>query len=256
MRMLYALPFFIAMAAVAQLRSPLKLTSGDWRDLVTLGFFGYYLASYTDFLGLQYISAALERVILYTYPAIVVLLVSISRRRRPGSRMLMALGISYGGVALAVWHDAQGPARNLPLGAMLVFASAVSFAVYLWRSSAPIARLGATRVTALATGVACLMIVAQFAVLRPLGSLPGQPWQVQTSALAMSVFATVLPIWLNSQAIRLIGASRTAIVSALGPMFTLLLAWAALGEPVTASVLAGAVLVAIGVRWIARLPAQ
>jgi drug/metabolite transporter (DMT)-like permease len=256
MRMLYALPFFVAMAAFTSLRSPRPLTWHDWRELVMLGFFGYYLASYADFLGLQYISAALERVIVYTYPAIVVLLVSASRRHWPGRQMLLALAVSYVGVALAVWHDAHGPARNLPLGASLVFVSALSFAVYLWRCGTAITRLGATRVTALATGVACLMTVGQFAVLRPLASLPGQPWQVQTSALAMAVFSTVLPIWLNSQAIRLLGASRTAIISSLGPVFTLLLAWGALAEPVTASVLAGAVLVVVGVRWIARFPAQ
>jgi len=254
LRMLYALPFFIAMAAHAARREPRPIGRGDWGSLLLLGFFGYYLSSYSDFLGLQYISAGLERVLLYTYPSMVVLLTALGLRRMPQPQLLAALAVCYVGVGFAVWHDVQGVQRNLPLGVQLVLLSALSFAVYLMRCAPAIHRLGAARVTAWATGLACLMVLSQFAVQRPLAALWSQPWQVQACGLGMGVFCTVLPIWLNAHAIQRLGASRTAVTSTLGPVFTLFLAWAVLGEELGWRMLAGALLVIVGVRWIAQLP--
>jgi drug/metabolite transporter (DMT)-like permease len=255
MRMLYALPFFIAMAVYARRRDPSKFTRRDWWELAVLGFFGYYAASYADFLALKYISAALARVVLFSYPAMVVIMTAVLQRRRPASRVLAALALSYAGVMLAMLHDRQAGSVNLPLGAALATASAVCFAIYLLRCGSTLQRLGATRVTAWATGMASIMTLVQFALLRAPASLPAQPWQVHGYALAMSLFSTVAPIWLSSQAIRRIGASHTAIVSSAGPMITMALAWALLGESVSVSMLVGAALVIIGVRLIARQPA-
>ena len=254
LRMAYALPFFIGMAAHAARSDPRPMERGDWRSLLLLGFFGYYLSSYSDFQGLQYISAGLERVILYTYPSMVVLLGAVLQRRLPPPQLLAALAVCTAGVGIAVWHDVTGTQRNLALGVQLVLLSALSFAVYLMRSAAAIHRLGAARVTAWATGLACVMVLTQFAVLRPLRLLWSQPWQVQLCGLGMGVFCTVLPIWLNAHAIQRLGASRTAIISTLGPVITLLLAWAVLGEALGWRMLAGALLVMVGVRAIARLP--
>ena len=255
LRMLYALPFFILMAAHAARRAPQPIGRGDWAALLVLGFFGYYLSSYTDFLGLQYISAGLERVILYTYPSMIVLADGAAQQRRwPPQRLVAALAVCYAGVALAVWHDVHAQQANLPLGVVLVLASAGSFALYMMRSAASIRRLGAARVTALATGLAALMVIAQFASIRPLALLWSQPWQVQACGLGMAIFCTVLPIWLTSHAIQRLGASRTAITSTLGPVFTLFLAWALLGESLSWRMLAGAALVVLGVRWISQEP--
>ena len=254
LRMAYALPFFGGMAAHAARREPRPIARGDWLSLLLLGFFGYYLSSYSDFQGLQYISAGLERVILYTYPSMVVLLTALLQRRWPPPRLLAALGVCSAGVGFAVWHDVLGTQRNLSLGVQLVLVSALSFAVYLMRSAAAIQRLGAARVTAWATGLACLMVLSQFAALRPLSLLWSQPWQVQACGLGMGVFCTVLPIWLNAHAIQRLGASRTAIISTLGPVITLFLAWLVLGEELGWRMLVGALLVMLGVRWIARLP--
>jgi drug/metabolite transporter (DMT)-like permease len=252
LRMLYALPFFIAMAAHAARREARPIARGDWLSLLVLGFFGYYLSSYTDFLGLQYISAGLERVILYTYPSMIVLLTAVIQRRLPQRQLLAALALCYLGVALAVWHDVQVQQRNLPLGVTLVLASALSFAIYMMRSAATIKRLGAARVTAWATGLACLMVITQFVMLRPVSTLWSQPWPVQACGLGMAVFCTVLPIWLTSHAVQRLGPSRTAITSTLGPVFTLFLAWATLGESLSWRMLGGALLVVLGVRWIAQ----
>ena len=252
MRMLFALPFFIAMAVYESRRAASPLRGRDWFDLTLLGFFGYYAASYLDFLGLQYISAALERVLLFTYPAIVVLLLALSQGRAPEKRVLAALALSYTGVALAVLHDARAGGANLPLGAALVFGSSLSFAVYLLRCGEVLRRLGATRVTAIATGTACLMVNLQFALQRPVYSLVAQPWPVHAYSLAMALFCTVLPIWLSSVAIRRLGAGRVAIVSSLGPIMTLLLAALLLGEKLSVAMIAGAALVILGVRLISQ----
>jgi drug/metabolite transporter (DMT)-like permease len=252
LRMLYSLPFFIAMALLAHWRDPRRLTPRDWFALLELGFFGYYLSSYLDFSGLQYISAGLERVVLYTYPLLVVLLTAVSARRAPEGRVFAALAVCYAGVAFAVWNDSQVGQRNLPLGTLLVMCSAVTFAFYLWRAAPVLQRLGAARVTAWATGFACLMVLLQFVLLRPLPTLWSQPWPVQANGVGMALFSTVVPIWLTGHAIRLLGPSRAAITSTLGPVLTLFMAWAFLGESLSWQVVAGALMVVAGVRWVTQ----
>ncbi len=254
LRMLYALPFFMVMALHASRRAQRPIERSDWFPLLLIGFFGYYLSSYTDFLGLQYISAGLERVILYTYPSLVVLMTAVSKRRLPQRQLLLSLMVCSTGVGLAVWHDVQIASPNLTLGVSLILVSALSFAVYMWRCGPSIHRLGAARVTAWATGSACIMVLTQFVVLRPIATLWSQPWQVQACGLGMAIFCTVLPIWLNANAVQRLGASRTAIVSTLGPVFTLFLAWAVLGEAISWRMLFGAALVMLGVQRIARMP--
>jgi drug/metabolite transporter (DMT)-like permease len=254
MRMLYALPFLIAMATFAHWRAPRRFNARDWSELCILGFFGYYLSSYTDFLGLQYISAALERVVLYTYPTLIVIFTAVAQRQKPTRLVVGALTLTYVGVALAVFHDSRAHNSNLPLGTLLVLCSAVAFAIYLYRCGVTLQRLGATQVTAWATGIACVMTIVQFAILRPVSSLPAQPTPVQLCALGMAIFSTVLPIWLNAQAVKRLGASRTAIIASMGPVFTMLLAWLWLGESVTVAMWLGALCVILGVRMIATRP--
>lgn len=256
MRMLYALPCFIVMAIYAAQRTRRPLDARDWRELLLLGFFGYYASSYLDFLGLRYITAALERVVLYTYPAMVVMMMAWQRRQPPSRAVLMALALSYAGVALAVLHDVGLGGQQLALGVALVFGSAGCFALYMVRCAASVQRIGTLRVTAWATGFACIMSALQFVLMRAPQSLPAQPWQVQLCALAMAIFSTVLPIWLGTVALRRLGADRVAIVSSLGPVLTLLLAWLVLGETLSATMLAGAALVMLGVRLIVRKAAD
>lgn len=256
MRMLYALPCFIGIAIYAARRAERPLDARDWRDLLLMGFFGYYASSYLDFLGLQYISAALERLVLFTYPAIVVLLLAWQRRQRPDHAVLGALALSYSGVALAVLHDLRLGGDGLAFGVTLVFASAVCFALYLVRCADRVQRIGTLRVTAWASGSAAAMVMLQFLLTRPVASLPAQPWQVQACAVAMALFSTVLPIWLGAMALRRLGADRVAIISSLGPALTLLLAWLLLGESLSAIMLVGVALVMLGVRRVARRPAR
>ena len=252
LRMLYSLPLFLLMGFAAQRSQPLQPT---WRvagEFLLLGFLGYYAASYLDFLGLESISAALERMILFVYPTLVVLITALRRRERIASHVALALLLCYAGIALAVGHDLRGGDAGAVLrGGALVFGSALCFALYLVRVGPMIARSGSMHVTAWATTAATLFVLAQFAVLRPLRSL-AQPWPVHALSLAMAVFSTVLPIWLVVEAIRHLGAGPTAIIGSLGPVLTLLFAWALLGEPLGPLQFAGAGLVIAGVWLVGR----
>jgi drug/metabolite transporter (DMT)-like permease len=250
LRMLYALPWLILMGLAAAHRDPLKLTRIDILGLALLGFSGYYASSYLDFLGLKYIAASLERVILFIYPTLVVLYSAVQQRRAPSARLLAALALCYGGVALALIENLHLGGEHLLLGSALVFASAVCYAAYLVGNGNVVGRLGATRVTAWATGCACVLALLQMFVMREAAALLTPVWQVQLLALALSIFATVLPIWLIAEAVRRLGAGPTAVIGSLGPIITVGLAVLFLGESVGVLQLIGAAAVIAGVRLV------
>jgi drug/metabolite transporter (DMT)-like permease len=251
LRMGYALPVLLYMGWSLQRREPMTLTGGDWWELLLLGVLGYYLASYLDFLGLHYISAALERIVLFVYPTLVVMLSAIFLGKPLTRRTVLLLLSSYAGVALAVAPDVRVGAGNTLLGGALVLGSALSFAIYIMRSGQAVLRLGSTRVTAYATAIACVLCVLQFIVLRPWVALQ-LPWQVHAMTIAMALFSTVLPIWLVTEAIRRLGAPTAAMFGSLGPIFTIFLAWALLHEPLEAVQLVGAAIVIVAVSRLTR----
>jgi drug/metabolite transporter (DMT)-like permease len=252
LRMGYALPFFVAMGLYVAQRQPMTITPRDKLILAILGILGYYAASYLDFLGLRYISASLERLILFLYPTLVLLLSAVFLAKPISRGMFIPLAICYLGIVLAVSHDFHIGGGSVALGCVLVFASSLSYAAYLMLSGEVVSRLGSTRVTALATGVACALSIGQFVVMRPIGNL-AQPWQVHALSICMAIFSTVLPIWLLSEAIRRLGAGPASMVGTLGPVFTILLAALLLGESVGASQVIGAALVIFGVSRISRV---
>jgi drug/metabolite transporter (DMT)-like permease len=251
LRMGYALPVLLLMGWSLQRREPMALSRGDWWELLLLGVLGYYLASYLDFLGLHYISAALERIVLFVYPTLVVMLSAVFLDQPLTRRTALLLLASYTGVALAVAPDVRLGAGNTLVGGMLVLGSALSFAIYIMRSGQAVLRLGSTRVTAYATAIACVLCVLQFILLRPLAALI-LPWQVHALSMAMALFSTVLPIWLVTEAIRRLGAPTASMFGSLGPIFTILLAWGLLHEPLDALQLVGAAIVIVAVSRLTR----
>jgi drug/metabolite transporter (DMT)-like permease len=251
LRMGYALPLLLLMAWALQRREPMALSRRDWSELLVLGVLGYYVASYLDFLGLRYISAALERILLFIYPSLVVILSALFLGKPLTRRTVLLLLGSYAGVALAVAPDLRLGAGSTVLGGALVLGSALSFALYLMRSGQTVPRLGSTRVTAYATSIACVLCLLQFIVLRPLSALE-QPWQVHALGVGMAVFSTVLPIWLVTEAIRRLGAPTASMIGSLGPIFTILLAYALLHEPLSPLQLAGAAIVILAVTRLTR----
>jgi drug/metabolite transporter (DMT)-like permease len=227
----------------------------DWKQLALLGFVGYYLASLLDFMGLQHVTAAFERLVLFLYPTLVVLLSAVWQRVRITRRAGGALLLSYAGIALVFVNDLNvgGDTRAVATGGALVFGSALLYAIYLVRAGPVIGRMGSTRFIAWAMLVSTFFVLAQFALTRDLGAL-AVPARVHSLALAMALFSTVLPTWLIAEAIRRIGASASSQIGSLGPVFTIFLGALLLDEPVRAIQLAGAALVLVGVTLVSRRP--
>lgn len=249
LRMLVAFPFFIVMGVWAARRVP-PLSPGDrWRVLL-LGFTGYYLSSYLDFLGLQYITATLERLILYLSPTLVVLITLVLLKQRPSRRQVLALGVSYLGVLLAFGHDIQLDGMRTLVGAALVFASALSYALYLFGSGQVVGRIGAVRLTAYASVVACVLCIGQYLLLQPFSALWRFAAPVYWLSLLNGTVCTVLPVLAIMISVKRIGSSLAAQVGMLGPVSTIVLSVWLLDEPMglwqgagTLQVLAGVLLV-------------
>ena len=249
-RMLFALPMFLILAWWAGRGKP-SLTWRDARAVLGLGFCGYYLASFLDFAGLRYISASLERLILYLNPTLVLALGVFLFRRRVTRRQVAALAVSYAGVLCVFGRELTLQGANVPLGATLVFGSAVSYAIYLAYSGEEVKRLGALRLTGLATSVACIICIAQFLILRPVSSMDVAAEVLWLSALNATA-CTFAPVLMVMMAIERLGASLTAQTGSIGPVSTILLAVLLLGEPFTAWVAAGTVQVIVGI-WLLTL---
>lgn len=255
LRMIYSAPIFLAMAIFARRRRAEPLTRRDWLAILWLGFIGYYLASLFDFIGLQYVTASLERLMLYLYPTIVVVLSAIFLRQPISGRIVVALALSYAGIVLVFGRDLQlaGDPHAIWLGGALVFAGAVLYAVYLVGAVPVIARLGSLRFIALAMLASTVFVLVQFVATRPISELEA-PMRIQFLSLAMAVFSTVLPTYLIAEAIKRIGANRTSLLGSLGPLFTIAFGFWILDEPVHAIQLAGAALVLAGVTLVTLKP--
>jgi drug/metabolite transporter (DMT)-like permease len=249
-RMLFALPFFLLLGWWAG-RGQQPLTRSDWRQILFLGFIGYYLASYLDFAGLQYVSASLERLILYLNPTIVMLLGLVLWGKKISRTQLMAFALSYSGVLLVFGHELNVQGANAGIGSLLVLGSAISYALYLSYSGQLVQKLGSLRLAGLATSVACVLCIAQFAVLRPISAMAVAPpvlWLSLLNALA----CTVAPVLMVMMAIERIGPAKTAHIGMVGPIFTITLSVLVLGEPLNAWIVAGTALVLGGVYWVSR----
>ena len=244
-RMLFALPIFAVMAWWASRGKP-PLSGKDWLRVLWLGFTGYYLASFLDFAGLAYISAGLERLILYLNPTLVLLLGWVLYKRKVGAVQALAMAISYAGVLLVFAHEVSLEGSEVALGTLLVFGSAVSYAVYLTQSGELVPRLGSLRLVGLATSVACLLCLLQFVLLRPLSAAVVAP-EVIWLSLLNATLCTAVPVLMVMMAIERIGAGLAAQTGMIGPMSTILMGVWLLDERLNAWVVAGTVLVLGGV---------
>ena len=254
-RMLFALPLFLALAWWATYRqkggAPAPLTRRDWLGILGLGFTGYYLASFLDFWGLLYISASLERLILYLNPTIVLVLGWVWYQRRITARQALAMAVSYAGVLLVFGHEADLSGPNAAWGAALVFGSAISYAIYLVTSGEMVKRLGAMRLVGLATTVACVLCILQFVVLRPLSAAIVAPEVIWLSVLNATL-CTFAPVVMVMMAIERIGAGLASQTGMIGPMSTIAMGVWLLDEPFNGWIVAGTALVVAGVFMVTR----
>ncbi len=248
LRMLVALPFFMVMAwwSMRPAAQPPSLTRADWLKLAGLGLIGYYVSSFLDFLGLQYISAGLERLILFLTPSIVLLMSVALLKRRVTGREWTSLGVAYAGIVLVFWHDVHLGGALVWLGAGLVFASATTYAIYLLGSGELVKRLGSQRLVALAMIVASGACIAQYGVLRPMASLFAQTPTVWVLSAVNGTLCTVVPVLMTMMAVERIGAGNASQAGMIGPVSTLFLGFWLLAEPITLLQLAGTALVLAG----------
>lgn len=252
LRMAISLPFFLTVALwsarqSAQTATDLGLQRQDKLMILGLGVLGYYLSSLLDFEGLTYISAGLERLILFLYPTFVVLLTAGLQRRAINRHQAFALLLSYGGMILVfVDNLMQTVSTNLFLGSLFVAGSALTFSIFMIGSGVVIKRVGSMRFTAYSMTVACLVTGLHFLVLHGVYPL-NQPLSVYGLAAIMAIFSTVLPAFLMNAGIQRIGAGSASIISSAGPVITLALAFFLLDETLTIIQLAGTVLTLVGV---------
>jgi len=243
LRMTLSLPFFLAMAWWMRAGAP--IARRDWLGITGLGFLGYYFASLLDFLGLQYVSAGVGRLIMFLYPTLVVILSAVFLKKNPAARELAALAITYSGIALVLSSQisAAPESRAFAFGALLIFSSAMCYAVYLVTGSQLVKRVGSVRFTAYTMIVSTVPAMIQFALLEPPSALqlPAQLWWI---GIALATLCTVMPVLLVAEALKRIGANHFAFIGALGPVTTVLADFALLeGALSVAQVLGGALVI-------------
>lgn len=249
-RMMLALPLFLLLAWGAGRGKP-PLTRRDVLAIWGLGFSGYYLASLLDFMGLAYISASLERLILYLGPTIVLALSVAFQGYKVTWRHGLALAVSYGGTVLVFGQELHQQGSHVLLGAALVFGSAISYAIYMVASGAMVARLGSLRLVGLASSAAAVFCIAHFLLTKPL-SAALVPMPVVWLSVLNATACTVAPVLMVMMAIERLGAPLASQAGMIGPMATILLGVWILDEPFTPLVLVGTSLVLIGVWLLAK----
>jgi drug/metabolite transporter (DMT)-like permease len=253
-RMTLALPFF-AVAAWWLRRQEPALRPRDWIAVGALGVLGYYAASYVDFVGLQYVGAGVGRLILFLYPTLVLLLSFVFLHKKPARREIVALVLSYAGIALVVSSqvDATHGGRLFAWGALLIFAGALGYAVYLVAGSQVVKRVGSMRFTAYSMVIASVPAVLQFFVLEDLSALQ-VPTAVWGYSIVLATFCTVLPVFLVAEALRRIGANQFALIGAVGPVSAAVTSAIGLDEPFTWLQGVGGLLVISGVLLVSLRP--
>ncbi len=250
-RMIFSLPIYLILAFINKPAQKAKIKIKDYIWIVFFGFVGYYLASYFDFLGLQHIKAGLERIILFVYPTLVIILSRIFLRNIITPRQIVAILITYLGVIIAFWGEIHIETSNIALGAMLVFLSALTYAIYLVGSGWLIPKFGVVTFTSYAMIVSSLCIIIQYLIFDG-GDIMNYPLELYLICIIMAVFSTIIPSYLVSAAIARLGASNFSILASLGPVSTIVLAYFFLGENLSLIQILGASIVIIGVYVISK----
>lgn len=252
LRMVFALPFYLVILGLKRNEVKTGIEKKHYLWLLLFGVIGYYVASFFDFYGLKFLSASLERIILFVYPTLVVIIGALFLKTKITKQQLWAIGITYFGVFLTFASELQiNHDDHLFLGAGLIFMSALTYASYLVGSGWLIPKFGTVRFTSMAMVVACVSVIVHY-LITDRQSVFNYPIQVYLYEMVMAVFCTVLPSYLVSYAIQKLGASKFAIIGSIGPVFTILLATVILGESITFIQSIGVIIVIIGVRIVSK----
>ncbi|WP_109437609.1 DMT family transporter [Aquimarina sp. AU119] len=252
-RMVFSLPVYLVITFFNKPVQKEKIKIKDYSWIVFFGFVGYYLASYFDFLGLQFIKAGLERIILFLYPTLVIIISRVFLKNIITRQQLAAILITYIGVIITFWGELQmeTETNNITLGAMLIFLSALTYATYLVGSGWLIPKFGVITFTSYAMIISSLCIIIQYLVFDR-GDIMNYPLELYLICIAMAIFSTIIPSYLVSAAIAKLGASNFSIIASLGPVSTIVLAYFFLGENLSLIQIVGALIVIFGVYVISK----
>lgn len=259
LRMVFALPFFVVSAFLTSRKiTNIRFTAGQWFYVALVGCLGYYVSSLLDFIGLQYVSAGIERLILFIYPTLVLLISSLVFRVRIQARQWFAVAITYAGLLIAFFGELnfEGTySEDFFMGAALIFACAVTFALYIVGSGKLIPLVGAAKFNSYAMTFACLAVLLHF-LLTSERSLFEYSSDVYLYTLSMALLSTVIPSYLISEGIKRIGSGNAAIVGSVGPVSTIVQANIFLNEPIFALQIAGTIMILAGVLLISGTKKQ
>lgn len=255
LRMLFSLPFFVVSAFVSSRKADnVKFTVRQWLFIAFIGCLGYYISSLLDFLGLQYISAGIERLVLFIYPTLVLLMSAFIFKEKIKLKQWIAVLITYIGLLIAFVGEVtfQGTHdRNFYFGSVLIFGCAITYAMYIVGSGRIIPKVGAAKFNSYAMSFACVGVLIHFYTTSD-ESLIGLETDAYLYGLVMALLSTVIPSYLVAEGIKRIGSDNAAIVGSVGPVSTIIQAYIFLQEPVFALQIAGTILVLIGVLLIGK----
>jgi len=254
LRMLMSLPFFAISALYASSKDNNQKFSGlQWFYVALVGCLGYYVSSYLDFQGLQFISAGIERLVLFIYPTIVLLISAFFLKKRITQIQWLAVVITYCGLMIAFWGEASFQQVNdeFIVGSALIFGCAITYAIYIVGSGQLIPSIGAAKFNSYAMTFAAIGVLIHYFVFST-GSLLNQPTLIYVYSGLMAIVSTVIPSYLVAESIRRIGSGNTAIVASIGPVSTILQAYFFLQEPIHALQIVGTILIIGGVLLISQ----
>jgi drug/metabolite transporter (DMT)-like permease len=248
-RMLFSLPIYAAIAFLTTIRKDRKgfVAWKHFPGIIFFGLAGYYMASYLDFVGLQYISASLERLILFVYPTMVVVISAVIYKTKVTIHQTLGILITYLGVFLIFYkRSAMDSHSSVFLGTILIIGCALTYAIYLVGSGKLIPIIGSAQYTSYAMVFACLGVIVH-SYFKGNVKIYNYPAELYKIGIGLSILSTVLPSFLISEAIRRIGATKVAIIGSIGPISTIMLANIFLGERINTFQWLGAIVVISGV---------
>ena len=255
LRMIFALPFFVVSAVMASRKTfNVKFTTRQWLFIATMGCLGYYVSSLLDFIGLKYVSAGIERLILFIYPTLVLIISAVVSNTKVNRWQWAAVAITYAGLLIAFLGEINLTANyssDFYFGSSLIFACALTYAVYLVGSGRMIPIVGAGKFNSYAMSFACVAVLMHYFFTSD-QSLLDLPSRVYVYSISMALLSTVIPSYLITEGIKRVGSGNASIIGSVGPVSTIIQANIFLHEPIFALQVAGTLLVLTGVLLIGR----